>query len=1351
MGRGNVNEVERRRAKWDSVWAAWQADPTYHSRMNEIEPERAERAAEAMQLLNELRADRDPETFRNALQMWAQRPGYDSFKGFGMMFVHQFVNYTDDAPLAAELLVDFLTAPASENEAAAKIRRCLAHVEKVKKGGAPAAKRAPFVLSLFWSMSENHTWPCLWGSADKVLTQLGWLSPTKDLDTWYLDYCEIIRTSGRTRFESEYLLWWIDEANPFTGLDPAIVDRCIENVALTATWKEHGSEYPSPAEAAIAERNIRAISGELRLVGSQIKPRVSAALGKQVSLRTPGLKYSKGDSFRSDSYVTWQTGSDASEPGLWLWVGDDGVALGLHPGWRAKGWMANVASDLAGHLPTGVQFMKWRDQVGSRIEPVTDGEDPGGQFLVGRFYPGSEALGDPAFAADIESIAAAVQPVLERVDALKGGSDDDLARKVARFKTEEQYPNAQATAAVADREEFAEALTPDSLEQLDLPTLRQIINTGRYGGPGPMSVLNRSLGEADADRLAAFAGSINYLLWDESDSIEARFTRVVDQEDLGIKGLGGSVAAKLLAITHPERWIPLFPVRGAKGKARALELLGLPPLEPGLTRGERQVRSNDALREVLEPHFPGDPWGQAQFLVWLIRAAEGGTTGDGEEGGGETVDLTTLNEELMLTPGFLDEVSSLLREKGQVIFYGPPGTGKTYVAQRLAEAIAGNQSREVIVQFHPSSSYEDFFEGYRPQVDDTGAMTYALMPGPLARMVEMARHAPNLPHVLIIDEINRANLPKVFGELLFLLEYRDVSIQTLYRPDEPFEIPKNLYFIGTMNTADRSIALVDAALRRRFHFVAFFPEQDQMEGLLHRWLERNHGDPRIASLVAWVNQELVLDIGEHLQIGPSYFMKPGISESDLGRIWKYSIEPFIEEQLFGQPDEIARYRWATVKNQFGSALREEPVGNDVDELEAASDLEGAPRGWHRVTVAITLTEYATTSVELSNEIARDLTAAARNRLQVLVDGTPGRYRIEAMQYVGSIVVPGATVLIRPKVPIDNVFLMLEAVAEPEWRADDFGWDATSGLLPAFAAFFARTLERAVGRGVYRSYRVEEDRLPTLRGRLDLSEQLRRPGQIFPIPCRFDEFTADVIENQVLKAALLRLTRTAGVSPQVNRRLRRLRTLFDEVADTNPDSSVVDRIHFHRLNQRYEPALRLSQLVLRNLTLADRSGKHTASSFLIDMNALFQDFVAQRLRRLLRRRLDVDTEPPTHLAHGSKVRMYPDLVFRRHGEAVLVGDTKYKVLGDQLGRDRDYYQMLAYTTALDLPEGVLIYCTADGPKPDKEIEVLHAGKHLWTYPLDLAGPPAAVEQSIAGLAEWILDHTTHGIPTLRATA
>ncbi len=143
-----------------------------------------------------------------------------------------------------------------------------------------------------------------------------------------------------------------------------------------------------------------------------------------------------------------------------------------------------------------------------------------------------------------------------------------------------------------------------------------------------------------------------------------------------------------------------------------------------------------------------------------------------------------------------------------MILYGPPGTGKTYLAQELAEALAPEEQARSLVQFHPAYSYEDFFEGYRPVTDGDKQITYELTRGPLAKLAEHAADNPEQQHVMVIDEINRANLPRVLGELLFLLEYRDKSIQVMHRSDASFNLPKNLWFIGTMNTADRSRSLM---------------------------------------------------------------------------------------------------------------------------------------------------------------------------------------------------------------------------------------------------------------------------------------------------------------------------------------------------------------------------------------------------------------------------------------------------------------------------------------------------------------------------------------------------------------
>ena len=279
--------------------------------------------------------------------------------------------------------------------------------------------------------------------------------------------------------------------------------------------------------------------------------------------------------------------------------------------------------------------------------------------------------------------------------------------------------------------------------------------------------------------------------------------------------------------------------------------------------------------------------------------------------------------ELLVDRSFLYDIVGLLEDKGQVILYGPPGTGKTYLAKRLAEALAPDSEFRGLVQFHPSTSYEDFFEGYRPVPSGDGGIGYELTWGPLARMAAHAEEHPGR-HVMVIDEINRANLPRVLGELLFLLEYREERVSTLYRSDGEFRLPESLWFIGTMNTADRSIALVDAALRRRFHFVPFFPGRGSMKGLLKRWLDREGQPGWVDRLVAMVNGELAEAVGEDLQLGFSHFMRTGYgaepSKDDkvLRRIWQYNIEPFVEDQLFGDQARIEQFRFESVVSRFRS-------------------------------------------------------------------------------------------------------------------------------------------------------------------------------------------------------------------------------------------------------------------------------------------------------------------------------------------------------------------------------------------------------------------------------------------------
>ena len=270
------------------------------------------------------------------------------------------------------------------------------------------------------------------------------------------------------------------------------------------------------------------------------------------------------------------------------------------------------------------------------------------------------------------------------------------------------------------------------------------------------------------------------------------------------------------------------------------------------------------------------------------------------------IDLTSLAAKLYLAVNFLENINELLADKKQVIFQGPPGTGKTYVAQELANHLAGSEDRVTLVQFHPSYAYEDFVRGFRPALVN-GQPGFELKDGPLLQAAERARQDEerNVKHFLIIDEINRGNLAKVFGELYFLLEYRDEAITLQYQRvgEEKFSLPSNLYIIGTMNTADRSIALVDLALRRRFYFVEFHPDDEPVKGVLRRWLEANHPDMEwVADVVERANE--LLEDDRHAAIGPSYFMKDGLDDDKVRRIWKHSVLPYIEERRFGG-DEVS--------------------------------------------------------------------------------------------------------------------------------------------------------------------------------------------------------------------------------------------------------------------------------------------------------------------------------------------------------------------------------------------------------------------------------------------------------------
>jgi 5-methylcytosine-specific restriction enzyme B len=244
------------------------------------------------------------------------------------------------------------------------------------------------------------------------------------------------------------------------------------------------------------------------------------------------------------------------------------------------------------------------------------------------------------------------------------------------------------------------------------------------------------------------------------------------------------------------------------------------------------------------------------------------------------------------------------QDSPQLILAGPPGTGKTWVARKVAEYLTQDPGRLFRkVQFHPSYSYEEFMQGLRPVAQASGTIAFQVVDGVVPRMAKEIDTTPG-PHILLIDEINRANLPKVLGELMYLFEYRDETIDLQYTPT--FSLPPSLRFIGTMNTADRSIRSIDTALRRRFDIVECPPDP----AILARYYATRSTEidlPHLLEGFNTLNGKLADLRDRHHTIGHTFFMRDPMTKPYLERVWRQKIAPLLEEYFFDQPDVAASF------------------------------------------------------------------------------------------------------------------------------------------------------------------------------------------------------------------------------------------------------------------------------------------------------------------------------------------------------------------------------------------------------------------------------------------------------------
>ena len=366
--------------------------------------------------------------------------------------------------------------------------------------------------------------------------------------------------------------------------------------------------------------------------------------------------------------------------------------------------------------------------------------------------------------------------------------------------------------------------------------------------------------------------------------------------------------------------------------------------------------------------------------------------------------------------------------------------------------------------------------------------------------------------------------------------------------------------------------------------------------------------------------------------------------------------------------------------------------------------------------------------------------AATGLVEVRPEGG-GAWRLLPCGKVGAVSVPGLQVQVNPKekVGLAKLIFLLGYARDPGFRPEDVIADDEPELWPALAESLTRLVERALGRGVLQGYRTMEDALRTVRGRIRIGDQIsRRPGQMVPLEVSYDEFTVDISENRILRAALRRMLAVPRLDTKVRARLAHVDGRLEGVRLLHAREPI-PRWQPSRLNERYQPALRLAEVILRNCSAEAGPGGVRVAAFVVSMWKVFEDFVTTALTEALRRYPGVTrTQYPSWLdvpragKTKGEIPMNIDIAHLVGGKPVIVFDAKYKV-ADSSGSypNADHYQMLAYCTALGLDNAWLVY--AQGASGVVTRHIRNTTVSVVEYALDLKAQPSDLLARVAGLS------------------
>lgn len=390
-----------------------------------------------------------------------------------------------------------------------------------------------------------------------------------------------------------------------------------------------------------------------------------------------------------------------------------------------------------------------------------------------------------------------------------------------------------------------------------------------------------------------------------------------------------------------------------------------------------------------------------------------------------------------------------------------------------------------------------------------------------------------------------------------------------------------------------------------------------------------------------------------------------------------------------------------------------------------------------------LTEWTPVEAECSLETIRVLQNVFRADVSpVRTVGREPTWRVRPSGVVGVAQSDSVLVVVRPRIPVANLLALAGASSTP-WTDDDAPAGERDDVHLALARLFVVTVERTLSEGVLRGYREQHDQLLTVRGRIDLAEQIRRrPGRNLPLAVTYQEHDEDVVENRLIKAAAVALQRLSFDDRPLQRGLHRIVMALHAVTDLTPGAGPLP-VHWTRLNERYKPGVQLAQLVLENVGLDLVGGRTPARSLTLDMPRVFEDFLSRELGRRLEARGGVARAQDTRwwLDESRQISLRPDLVWDVGGRPAAVVDAKYQTVGPRDVHGDNAYQMLAYCTTLGLDAGHLVYANVDGDRPEP-VRVVRAGPMVYQHGLDLSTPFPVIIGQLDALAGAIAQRSSH---------